>query len=114
MEEKRPSRPSRAKKTAAANTTSSAPLAHNISSDGYEPNIRVPTSVLDGCLESFAAADSNRVKASTTFFADTGLMALLCRHDRVLWLVNMTSAGEKSNIMHSLYCNDYFNIFLKL
>ncbi|KAH7904168.1 hypothetical protein BJ138DRAFT_964864, partial [Hygrophoropsis aurantiaca] len=26
---------------------------------------------------------------------DTGLMAMLCRHDRVLWLVNMTSAGER-------------------
>jgi hypothetical protein len=22
-------------------------------------------------------------------------MAMLCRHDRVLWLANMTSAGEK-------------------
>ncbi|KAF7330720.1 hypothetical protein MSAN_02444600 [Mycena sanguinolenta] len=29
------------------------------------------------------------------FYDDTGLMALLCRHDRVLWLVNMHSAGEK-------------------
>ncbi|KIJ91052.1 hypothetical protein K443DRAFT_126338 [Laccaria amethystina LaAM-08-1] len=38
-----------------------------------------------------------RVKASTQFFSDTGLMALLCRHDRVLWLVNMTSAGEKQH-----------------
>ncbi|KIM61409.1 hypothetical protein SCLCIDRAFT_58186, partial [Scleroderma citrinum Foug A] len=24
-------------------------------------------------------------------------MALLCRHDHVLWLVNMTSAGEKQH-----------------
>ncbi|EDR09779.1 uncharacterized protein LACBIDRAFT_325583 [Laccaria bicolor S238N-H82] len=38
-----------------------------------------------------------QVKASTQFFSDTGLMALLCRHDRVLWLVNMTSAGEKQH-----------------
>ncbi|KAG1728536.1 hypothetical protein EDB19DRAFT_1897380 [Suillus lakei] len=34
-------------------------------------------------------------KASTRFFTNTGIMALLCRHDCVLWLVNMTSAGEK-------------------
>jgi hypothetical protein len=60
-----------------------------------EPGMRVPTAVLNGCNDSFVAADERRMKASTVFFADTGLMALICRHDRVLWLVNMTSAGEK-------------------
>jgi hypothetical protein len=63
----------------------------------FEPGLRVPTAVLEACNDSFVAADSNRVKASTLFFADTGLMALLCRHDCVLWLVNMTSAGEKQH-----------------
>ncbi|KAG1853118.1 hypothetical protein F4604DRAFT_1883423 [Suillus subluteus] len=33
----------------------------------------------------------------TQFFADTGVMAMLCRHDHVLWLANMTSAGEKQH-----------------
>ncbi|KDR66151.1 hypothetical protein GALMADRAFT_44200, partial [Galerina marginata CBS 339.88] len=61
----------------------------------YESGMRVPTAVLDQCHESFISADSSRAKASTQLFADTGFMALLCRHDRVLWLVNMTSAGEK-------------------
>jgi hypothetical protein len=65
--------------------------------DVYEDGMRIPVSVLDGCSESFVAADEKREKASTRFFADTGLMALLCRHDRVLWLVNMTSAGEKQH-----------------
>ncbi|KAI6096011.1 hypothetical protein F5141DRAFT_1191143 [Pisolithus sp. B1] len=51
--------------------------------------MRVPMSVLDGCGDSFHQAP--------TFFADTGLMALLCHHDHVLWLVNMTSAGEKQH-----------------
>ncbi|KAI6166165.1 hypothetical protein EDD17DRAFT_1774678 [Pisolithus thermaeus] len=59
--------------------------------------MRVPVSVLDGCGDSFHAADENWKKASTNFFADTGLMALLCCHDHVLWLVNMTSAGEKQH-----------------
>ncbi|KAJ7581690.1 hypothetical protein C8J56DRAFT_1006012 [Mycena floridula] len=63
--------------------------------DGYDGHVKVPRSVLRGCRESFKAADENREKASTQFFIDTGLMALLCRHDRVLWLVNMTLAGEK-------------------
>ncbi|KAF7353564.1 hypothetical protein MSAN_01546700 [Mycena sanguinolenta] len=53
------------------------------------------TEVLDACEASFKAADENRQKASSQFYDDTGLMALLCRHDRVLWLVNMHSAGEK-------------------
>ncbi|KAJ7190076.1 hypothetical protein GGX14DRAFT_580179 [Mycena pura] len=43
----------------------------------------------------FKAADEKREKASTKFFDDTGLMALLCRHDRVLWLVNMRTPSEK-------------------
>jgi Kyakuja-Dileera-Zisupton transposase len=63
--------------------------------DGYEGDLRVPTSVLDGCEASFTAADAAREKASTQFFDDTALMALLCRHDRVLWIANMHSAGEK-------------------
>ncbi|KAJ7472816.1 hypothetical protein FB451DRAFT_1175525 [Mycena latifolia] len=64
--------------------------------DDYEhPELLVPRSVLDGCEASFKAADERRVKASTQFYDDTALMALLCRHDRVLWLVNMHSVGEK-------------------
>ena len=65
--------------------------------DGFEGPMKVSTSVLDECYESFLAADEKRQKASTQLFTDTGLMALLCRHDRVLWLVNMTSAGERQH-----------------
>ena len=61
----------------------------------YEPGLSVPNSVLDECQDSFVAADEKQEKASTQFFKDTGLMALLCRHDRVLFLANMTTAGEK-------------------
>jgi hypothetical protein len=65
--------------------------------DGFEDGMKVPISVLNDCGDSFKAADEKREKASTQFFADTGLMALLCRHDRVLWLVNMTHAGERQH-----------------
>ncbi|KAG1849737.1 hypothetical protein F4604DRAFT_1883754 [Suillus subluteus] len=65
--------------------------------DCYEEGMRVPVSVLNGCGDSFIAADEKREKASTRFFTDTGLMALLCRHDCVLWVANLTSAGEKQN-----------------
>ncbi|KAJ7773711.1 hypothetical protein DFH07DRAFT_952753 [Mycena maculata] len=64
--------------------------------DEYEDvTLRVTRSVLDECKSSFKAADEKREKASTKFFDDTGLMGLLCRHDRVLWLVNMRTTGEK-------------------
>ncbi|EIN07536.1 hypothetical protein PUNSTDRAFT_33090, partial [Punctularia strigosozonata HHB-11173 SS5] len=65
--------------------------------DTCEGPLKVPNSVLDGCEASFKAADEQREKASTRFFDDTGLMALMCRHDRVLWLANMTSAGERQH-----------------
>ncbi|KAJ8583964.1 hypothetical protein M405DRAFT_916184 [Rhizopogon salebrosus TDB-379] len=70
--------------------------------DHYEKGMSVPVSVLDGCGESFMAADEKWEKASTRFFTDTGLMALLCRHDRVLWIANLTSAGEKQHYVLAL------------
>ncbi|KAI6006266.1 hypothetical protein F5J12DRAFT_905739 [Pisolithus orientalis] len=54
-------------------------------------------SVLKGCNESFTAADERCQKASTQFFSDTGVMALLCCHDCVIYLANMTSAGERQH-----------------
>lgn len=63
--------------------------------DAKEVGMKVSRSTLDACSESFKAADEKKVKASSKFFADTGLMALICRHDRVLWLANMTTPGER-------------------
>ncbi|KAG2087443.1 uncharacterized protein F5147DRAFT_748525 [Suillus discolor] len=65
--------------------------------DSYEEGMHIPVSVLNGCGDSFIAADEKREKASTRFFTDTGLMALVCRHDRVLWIANLMSAGEKQH-----------------
>ncbi|KAG1807137.1 uncharacterized protein BJ212DRAFT_1449388 [Suillus subaureus] len=58
--------------------------------DHYEEGMHVPVSVLNRCRESFVAADEKREKASTCFFTDTGLMALLCRHDHWKFLDNNT------------------------
>ena len=55
----------------------------------------LPDETLDDCEWTFIAAQSHIAKASNTIFADTALMALLCRHDHPLFLVNMTSAGER-------------------
>ncbi|KZV96305.1 hypothetical protein EXIGLDRAFT_765408 [Exidia glandulosa HHB12029] len=56
---------------------------------------RLSEEVLNDCEGSFLAAQEKMVKASKNYYADTGLMALLCRHDRVLYVANMTSPGER-------------------
>ncbi|KAJ3748458.1 hypothetical protein DFH05DRAFT_1520046 [Lentinula detonsa] len=68
----------------------------------FEDRLKVPGNVLDDCEKSFTAADGTREKASTQFFNSTALMGLLCRHDHVLWLVNMTSPGERQHYTFSL------------
>jgi len=55
----------------------------------------LPDDTLDNCEKAFTAAQGHIAKSSNKIFADTALMALLCRHDRPLFLVNMTSAGER-------------------
>lgn len=61
------------------------------------PTFALPNSVLDDCEKAFLAAQEMVTKASKNFYADTGLMALLCRHDRVLWLANITTPGERQH-----------------
>ena len=58
-------------------------------------NVKVSSSTLASCGSSFLAADEKRKKASTEHFSDTGMFAMLCRHDTPLFAVNMTTAGEK-------------------
>ncbi|KAF7969641.1 hypothetical protein HWV62_26779 [Athelia sp. TMB] len=65
--------------------------------DSMEVGMGVPTSVLNDCNDSFLAADEKREKASTQHFADTGLMSMICRHDRLLFLVNTTHRGERQH-----------------
>ncbi|KAF7968760.1 hypothetical protein HWV62_29352 [Athelia sp. TMB] len=66
-------------------------------SDDVEHGMGVPTSVLNDCNDSFIAADEKRKKASTQHFSDTGLMALICRHDRLIFVVNMTHPGKRQH-----------------
>ncbi|KAJ7053451.1 hypothetical protein C8F01DRAFT_1088689 [Mycena amicta] len=51
----------------------------DLEDDDYEGDLKVPRSGLDACEASFKAADESRQKASTKFFAQTGLMALCGR-----------------------------------
>ncbi|KAL0568123.1 hypothetical protein V5O48_013862 [Marasmius crinis-equi] len=77
-------------------------VAEEDEEDDYEGSMKVPRSALDGCEASFTAADEQREKASTQFFDYTVLMVLLCHHDCVLWIANMTSAGERQHYVLAL------------
>ncbi|KIK55897.1 hypothetical protein GYMLUDRAFT_248296 [Collybiopsis luxurians FD-317 M1] len=68
----------------------------------YEGPLKVLNSTLDACEDSFTAADGDRQKASMQFFDSTALMGLLCCHDQVLFLVNMTTPGEHQHYAFSL------------
>jgi hypothetical protein len=57
----------------------------------------VSSEVLDDCEQAFIAAQANIIKTSKNNYSDTGLMAMVCRHDRVLWVVNMTTPGERQH-----------------
>ncbi|KDQ05460.1 hypothetical protein BOTBODRAFT_122795, partial [Botryobasidium botryosum FD-172 SS1] len=65
-------------------------------------DLAISSAILDECERSFLAAQEKVAKASKSFYSDTGLMALLCRHDRVLWLVNVTTPGERQHYAFAL------------
>lgn len=63
--------------------------------DVVEANLPLPKSSYDGCEKSYIAANERNIKASKSIFASTGLMAMVCRHDRVISLADIESQGEK-------------------
>lgn len=71
--------------------SSSTPTA----SDSIEDGLDMPNYIYDGCQTRFTAATESKAKAEASIFEDTGLMALTCRHDRVLFMVSLKDAGEK-------------------
>jgi len=74
----------------------------SIQDDQKIGNMNVAISYLAQCGESFLAADEKRQKASTAHYSDTGVMAMVCCHDKPLYTVNMTSAGEKQHYVLAL------------
>ncbi|KAF9506407.1 hypothetical protein BS47DRAFT_1367376 [Hydnum rufescens UP504] len=63
--------------------------------DEIEPGMNLPNATYDACRDSFVAANGDRIKASSTYFDLTGVMALLCHHDHPLVLANLKTAGKK-------------------
>lgn len=63
--------------------------------DVIEDGLEVANSVLDKCQSSYTAADESRKKADSSHFQSTGLVVLICRHDRPLFIADMTTPGER-------------------
>lgn len=59
----------------------------------YQPV--VPDEAIDDCEKTYEAADGRKQKTSMDHFDDTGLMALVCRHDIPLFLTNIDTPGEQ-------------------
>ncbi|KAG9309293.1 hypothetical protein JVU11DRAFT_10780 [Chiua virens] len=55
----------------------------------------VPDEAVDTCETSYEAADGSKKKAAMDNFDDTGVMALICRHDIPLFFANIDSPGEQ-------------------
>ncbi|KAJ3792094.1 hypothetical protein GGU11DRAFT_865191 [Lentinula aff. detonsa] len=78
--------------------------------DHLKDGLRVPKSVLDGCLASFTAADEAHIKGSTRYFDVTANMTLLCRHDFPLFSVNIDTAGEGQHFVFALLSKLFENL----
>ncbi|KAG1859382.1 hypothetical protein DFJ58DRAFT_840241 [Suillus subalutaceus] len=55
----------------------------------------VPDEAVDQCENAYEAADGKKQKAAMDSFDDTGIMALICRHDIPLFFANIDSPGEQ-------------------
>ncbi|KAF8452432.1 hypothetical protein L210DRAFT_3383491, partial [Boletus edulis BED1] len=56
---------------------------------------RVPDEAVDNCESTYEAADGHKQKTSMESFDDTGVMALICRHDIPLFFTNIDTPGEQ-------------------
>ncbi|KIK12772.1 hypothetical protein PISMIDRAFT_120278, partial [Pisolithus microcarpus 441] len=55
----------------------------------------VPDEAIDQCQTSYEAADAKKKKVAMDSFDDTGLMALICRHDIPLFFANIDTPGKQ-------------------
>ena len=67
------------------------------------PNVRekgmaVTNNIIDRCEDSYLAAKDYRIRTSKED-SDKGLIVMVCRHDNVIWFINMGPNGEKRYFM---------------
>ncbi|THU82373.1 hypothetical protein K435DRAFT_933946 [Dendrothele bispora CBS 962.96] len=65
--------------------------------DFMEPGMNIPKSALDGCNTSFTASDEGRSKSRAKGYDERALAGMFCPHGNSLFMVTMTSLGEKQH-----------------
>ena len=55
----------------------------------------MPDEAIDQCETSYEATDGKKQKTAMDSFDDTGVMALICRHDIPLFFANIDTPGEQ-------------------
>jgi len=79
--------------------------AHHHPTRSSQPE--VPNEAIDQCEASYEAADGQKQKMAMDNFDDTGLMALICRHDIPLFFANIDTPGEQQKysvaLIHHLF-----------
>lgn len=71
---------------------------------------KLPEEAVDACERSFLAADESAAKTKGSKFDDTGLTALVCRHDIPLFLCNVDTPGEQQKYSITLVEELFENI----
>ena len=71
------------------------PVAGTEGEDSTTPGLFMPNYVYGNCSDRFLAAGEHNKKAEASVFEDTGLMALVCNHDRPLFMVTLKDPGER-------------------
>jgi len=56
---------------------------------------KVPDEAVADCEDSYHAVQGEKKKSNAEKFNDTGLMALVCRHDIPIFMANIDSPGEQ-------------------
>ncbi|KAF9006922.1 hypothetical protein BDQ17DRAFT_1238366, partial [Cyathus striatus] len=62
----------------------------------------VPDEAIDECESAHTTGNGNNVKTNRDHFDDTGLMALVCRHDIPLFVTNIDTAGEQQKYISNV------------
>ncbi|KAH7905288.1 hypothetical protein BJ138DRAFT_1017919 [Hygrophoropsis aurantiaca] len=63
----------------------------------------IPDEALDQCERTYEAVDGKKQKAAMDSFDDTGVMALICRHDIPLFFANIDTPGEQQKYSIALF-----------
>ncbi|RDB16144.1 hypothetical protein Hypma_003362 [Hypsizygus marmoreus] len=62
---------------------------------GKEYKPQVPHEAVDECQSSYTAGNGGNMKTNMEKFDDSGVMALVCRHDIPLFMANIDSPGQQ-------------------